>query len=300
MNWRNLQILRAVLDTGGYAEAAAVIGLSHATVRRCVQRLEDRLGAPLFVHSPAGLTPTPVARALVPNLDALAAGAADFARLASAPVESAAGVVRVISQPLVPIERLDHPWAELQAAHPALTLRIGVEGDFDWTRFAAGCADVASTREPAPDDEIFQSTPSRTIRSGLYAHRRFIEAFGTPESIEDLARFAFVGPRDVTTLKFVYDQIGVSLDSLDFAFRSDQSRARRAAIRAGVGIGIRPVLESEREPDLVRVLPDRASRFVPWVVSRREVNDLRRVSLVVEAMVRGLGDQDQTGAGSAE
>ena len=59
-----LRYFTSAYETGTFSHAARVNGVSQPTVSAAIQRLEDRLGAPLFRRSRAGLAPTPLATAL--------------------------------------------------------------------------------------------------------------------------------------------------------------------------------------------------------------------------------------------
>lgn len=53
-----LHAFLAVCKLGGFSRAAAVLFVTQAAVSRSVQRLEQRLGCPLFERTTAGVTPT--------------------------------------------------------------------------------------------------------------------------------------------------------------------------------------------------------------------------------------------------
>lgn len=59
-----LRYFTSAFETGTFSQAARANGVSQPTVSVAIQKLEEKLCAPLFLRSKAGLTPTPLARRL--------------------------------------------------------------------------------------------------------------------------------------------------------------------------------------------------------------------------------------------
>lgn len=66
-----LVVLQALLREQHLTRAARRVGLSQPAMSRALSRLRERFGDPLFARSPKGMTPTPRAEALAPEIDAL-------------------------------------------------------------------------------------------------------------------------------------------------------------------------------------------------------------------------------------
>lgn len=85
MDLRDMRHFLAVAEEGHIGRAAARLHLSQPPLTRYIQALEDKLGVPLFIRTPKGVTLTEAGRTLleeVPNLLSLAQQAAERARLA--------------------------------------------------------------------------------------------------------------------------------------------------------------------------------------------------------------------------
>jgi DNA-binding transcriptional LysR family regulator len=83
-------------------------------------------------------------------------------------------------------------------------------------------------------------------------------------------------------------QVHLSRDM--FAFRSDSDLAQLAALRAGYGIGGCQVPIARRDPNLVEVLGD-VFRYEleVWVAMHEDLRSSRRMRLMFDALVEGLG-----------
>ena len=85
MDLRDMRHFLAVAEDGHIGRAAARLHLSQPPLTRHIQALEEKIGVPLFVRTPKGVTLTEAGRTLLeeaPNLLALAQQAAERTRLA--------------------------------------------------------------------------------------------------------------------------------------------------------------------------------------------------------------------------
>jgi DNA-binding transcriptional LysR family regulator len=287
MNWEDSRVLMSVMDSGGYAGAAEALGICHGTVRRHVERLAQRLGSALFIHSPEGLTPTPSAVALGPVLDRVAGAASAFTRLASADVDSLQGEVRLVAPPYLAVDFLAAYYAGQGAGAPGLIVEFETARGLGWSEVEFGLADVGvATTPPAPG--VVAAQRAACLGSGFYASAEFLSSHGAPVDGEDLGRFAVVGDQDGSSYRIVSEQLGVTLEGLRIVFRSDVPAARTAAIRSGVGIGLCPVFAAERDPGLVRVLPQLTSTSDIWVGVREDMADVRRIRFIRDAVIEHI------------
>ncbi len=58
MDLRQLRNLIAVIDNGSLGKAAEVLHISQPALTKSIQRLEERLGVPLFYRDSRGMRPT--------------------------------------------------------------------------------------------------------------------------------------------------------------------------------------------------------------------------------------------------
>jgi DNA-binding transcriptional LysR family regulator len=58
LDWDDLRIALSIAESGTLSGAAAKLQLSHPTLSRRLQLIEQRLGTRLFERTPSGLRPT--------------------------------------------------------------------------------------------------------------------------------------------------------------------------------------------------------------------------------------------------
>ena len=79
-DWSDLALFAAVARAGGLSPAAAVTGVSPATLSRRMRAFEQQSGRPLFLHGAAGYQPTGEGRALLDRIARMEAAATDIDR----------------------------------------------------------------------------------------------------------------------------------------------------------------------------------------------------------------------------
>ncbi|MBX3481048.1 MAG: LysR family transcriptional regulator [Caulobacter sp.] len=293
-DWEGQRAFLAVLETGSLSGAARRLQMAQPTVRRRIEDLEAALGAALFTRSPAGLTPTSTALQLGDHARAMAAAADAFNRTASAEAAAETGTVRVTASEIIAVEVLPDIIARMQQAHPGLVIELGVSNrNEDLLRREA---DIAVRMAP-PRQEALLARRIGEIPLGLHGHRRLIERYGMPASLEAIRTLPFVGFERETPFIEVLRNQGVDVRRENFTFRTDNDAAMLAAIRAGVGFGVCQVALARRTPDLVPVL-ENAFRFglETWIVMHEDLKGSRRMRLVFDALVQGMADYLRDGA----
>jgi DNA-binding transcriptional LysR family regulator len=93
--FRQLEIFRAVMESGSVTEAARLLRVSQPAVSKILQQAEGQLGFQLFIREHGSLTPTAEARKLLPELIKGLAAMESVHRLADDLRDARSGVVTV-------------------------------------------------------------------------------------------------------------------------------------------------------------------------------------------------------------
>jgi len=285
-SWDHYRTLLAVLAEGSLSGAARTLGLTQPTVGRHIEALEADLGAALFTRSVGGLAPTEAALALRPHAEAMAAAAEALVRTASGDAEAVRGVVRVTASDVMGVEVLPPMLAGFHEAHPGVVIELTLSNrQEDLLRREA---DIA-VRMARPSQGALLARRIGSVRLGLYAHRRYLEAHGVPLTMDDPGVTAIGFDRN-TQMQRSLRESQINVDREGFALRTDNDLAQLAAVRAGFGVGgcQRPI--ARRDPDLVAVLED-AFRYEMevWVAMHEDLKTSRRMRLMFDWLAEGLG-----------
>lgn len=284
--WDDQRIFLAVLEEGSLSAAARRLGLSHPTVRTRLEALEERLGNVLFTRSGTGLAPTDTAEALRAAARAMAMASDLFLRQASAPPGEIAGTVRLSVPEFMGIEVMPPMLARLRETHPAIQVEMALSNTP--ADLLAREVDVA-VRTVAPKQEALVARKVAAIPLGFFASRAYVERRGTPADIAGMEAHDVIGPdRDRIDLR-IAGGLGAPFRPDRLVLRTDSHPAQLAAARSGVGIAVAQVPVGERDPTLVRVLPDvEIGILETWIVTHGNLAREPRVRAVFDSLARSF------------
>ncbi len=284
-NWDEIRTAYQVARLGTVSGAAEVLGVHHATVIRHIDSLEARLGVKLFQRHARGYTATEagedllrVAKATDDQFSQLSGrirgrGADVSGDLVVTSLESLAAVVAPIL-------------AAFQKEHSGVTVRY-LTGDRLF-RLEYGEAHVAIRAGSAPDQPDNVVQPLLDQQVAAYASPDYVARHGRPAEDDDYTKHRFIGPDDVESRAPFYVWMRAHVPERSVTFRTSDTRAAEAAVRAGAGIGFLPVSSARDDPGLVQVHAPRAEWAGPlWLVTHV---DLHRTTKV-QALLRFLKDQ---------
>lgn len=286
-NWDEIRTAFQVARLGTVSGAAEALGVHHATVIRHIDALEGRLGAKLFQRHARGYTPTEAGQDLL-----TVAGQTDdqFTQLASrikGRGDEVTGELIVtsldfLSPLLVPAV------ARFQDRHS--DLRVRLISDTRLFRLEYGEAHVAIRAGSLPDqpDNIVQ--PFFTQITRMVASRAYVERHG-PLTEGNMDGHRFIGSTEEGSRAPYFRWLDQTVPKGAIYFRVSSQQAMKAAVVAGIGIGIFASWEMDEAEGLVEMLPpleEWSSKI--WLVTHM---DLHRTAKV-QSFVRHLKEQVKT------
>jgi len=292
ISWDDQRVFLAVLEEGSLSAAARRLGLSHPTVRSRIETLEQQLGTVLFTRSVNGLTPTAAAEALREPARAMAMASEFFVRQASTSGGEAGGTVRISVPDFMGVEVIPAMLARLRETHPAIRIELSLSNlPAD---LLAQEVDLA-VRTVAPKQDALVARKVAAIPLGFFASHGYVERRGRPASLAERAEHDVIGPdRNRSDLAMVDRLGGLSRDR--FVLRTDSHPAHVAAARAGIGIAVAQVPVGERDPNLVRILPDLDVLVLEtWIVTHENLARVPRVRAVFDSLVESFREMSRPG-----
>jgi DNA-binding transcriptional LysR family regulator len=285
-NWDLYRSFLSVLRTGSLSAAARELGLTQPTLGRHIAELEQALDLPLFARSPGGLVPTDAALGLRTHAEAIASAANALVRAASGEAEEPRGSVRIAASAFVGAEVLPSILTEFRERHPQIAIELSLsDRNEDLLRRDA---DIA-IRMARPTQSALRARRIGAVEVGLYAHRRYLEAHGTPHNLAEITAHSLIGFDTDTNSIRALRQTGLPITRELFALRTDSEHARLTSLRAAFGIGGCQVGVAMRESELIRVLPkDVTFDLEMWLVTHEDLKSSRRVRLLVDHLVPAL------------
>ena len=289
MDLRQLEILRAVADTGSFTGAGQRLHLSQSAVSRQILLLEEELKEQLFLRlgrkvriTPTGTTLLGLAQRLFDDLEQTRASIVESQQRVTGSLRLVGGmtVCLYVFPPLLKAFRKDYPDVDVKVTAGATPRLI--------RQLRAGAADLGLLTLPIADPNLVSVPVMReelllvTAPQHPLARRRHI----TPQ---DLVRQPFVlfeqgsGSRRAIEEFFVKEQIAPKVVT-----ETENVEIIKAFVRAGMGVTIIPYQAVAREVRAgtlfcARIVGTQLVRETGWVHLR-----LNRVPRSVQEMMRTL------------
>ena len=236
----DLEVFLAVVQAGGFRDAARRLGSSPSTVSERIGRLESRLDLRLFNRSTRAVTPTEAGALLAARLaPALAEVDAALASAGGTP-DSPRGLLRLNVPGAVTRDILPPLLARLMRTHPGIRVELVVEDSFV-DAIAAGCDAGIRYGEALARDMISVPIGPRVQWAGAAAAPSYLERRGTPAHPRDLdghdfIRFRFPSGLQIP-LEFEKDgETIVTSPEARLVIGTGATEAALAAAADGVGI----------------------------------------------------------------
>lgn len=284
-NWDDLRLFMAVARTGRLNSAARQLRLDPTTVARRLSMLEDALGARLAERTPRGVQLTEAGRKLLEHGERIEAEILAARASLSTNDPTIRGTVRIATPETLGTHVIAPKAALLRAKHPFLQLELVPESQR--VQLANRDADLAITLT-LPAEGPVHARRLADYELGLYAAPGYLAAHGMPAGVADLAALTMVG--------YIDDLIDLPelrvIDPLaPVSFRSTSSAAQHAAVEGGVGVGWLHSYVADRDPRLVRVLPQLSEKRSYWLSVHRDQRAMPAIRAVIDFLddlARGL------------
>ncbi|SFA38650.1 DNA-binding transcriptional regulator, LysR family [Paracoccus halophilus] len=278
MDWDKLRIFHAVADAGSLTHAGDVLHLSQSAVSRQIRALEDSLNTTLFHRHARGLILTEQGELLFDATSAMARKLDTTAARIRDSEEGVFGELKVTTATGFGSMWLVPRLAKLYELYPDLKINLILEErvlDLPMRE-----ADVAiRMKEPSQQDLIRRRLLN--IRMRLYATPQYLEAAGTPQTIQDMAAHRLICQSPETpqvSSGAVLAQMLLSHNMTSTLMVNNYFGVLQAVLNH-VGIGLLPDYLISDFPNMVRVLPDIQSGEVPvFLAFPEELRASRRVT----------------------
>ncbi|NLI26192.1 MAG: LysR family transcriptional regulator [Acetobacter sp.] len=264
LDWRDLQYFLAVSRGGALSVAARALGVEHTTVARRIQSLEQTINTTLFERHPRGYRLTRQGEQLLAGVEAMEREAQEVAFSAGGGLS---GTVRISALEGFGNFFLAPRIGALLEANPDLNVEmVTIQQIVSLSRRQADLA-ISLTR---PSGDRFHAEELTDYRLFIYASPDYLRRHGPVRSREDLANHIFAGYVDELVFSPSLDYLAeVGIDSRQVRIQNSSIQAQKAAVEAGLCLGVLPAFVAESTPGLVRVIPEKISlRRTYWLITR--------------------------------
>lgn len=284
MDWNLIRSYLMVAEHGSTAAASRHLSVTQSTISRHLIELEKQLSVQLFDRRKTGLALTDKGRELLSMAQRMETIAEDLQAQASHYSSTVSGTVRISASEVIALDVLPFCLSSLLAENP--DLQIDIVSSNEASNLLAREADIAIRMfQPTQQDLIARHLLD--IEVAFYAHQRYLDEYGQPEAIEELANHRFIGFDLDTMFLDGAKRLGIQMQRSDFQLRSDSIGVQTQCTKAGLGLSIMQVKLAGKEKDLKKIDPGFALPALPlYLVAQQEM----RVSRKVRTVYQGLAD----------
>ncbi|MFJ8300441.1 LysR family transcriptional regulator [Streptomyces sp. NPDC094447] len=287
---RELRVLVAVADTGGFSAAAAVLGMTQSAVSHSVRGSERRLGAVLFDRGRSGASPTPAgavalahARRALRLLEVMGSevrAAASAAAGAGAGAGVPAGPLRIAAFRSAALHLLPRALGRLTERHPGIVPEVrivrevgrGTAGEVLDGRADLGIATLGTTSPVPPElvGGVLVEEGYALVHPAGHPAPRSLPLIDWTENCTSYTRDWWAGQEWLPPATVRAEDDGTVL----------------SMVGTGFGMAVMPELSLVGAPPSVEITdlgPDRPTRSVGYVTTPELAS-----SLAVRALIREL------------
>jgi DNA-binding transcriptional LysR family regulator len=285
----HLPVVLAVARRGGFAAAAAQLGMSPSAVSHAIRTVEDALGAPLFARTTRSVALTEAGAAFIAAVGPALTAIEESAERVRAAKGRVTGLLRLNVPRVALMIAITPVIAEMAWRHPDLTIEITsddgladiVAGGFD--------AGVRLGEMIAQDMIAIRLTPP--FQAILVASPSYLDAKGSPRSVRDLQRHNCIGFR-LPSAGAVYawdlkdEGVELSVEVSGTALVTDPTYAKELAL-AGIGVAyvFEPMVRAEIRERRLRWILQEASIEEPglFLYFPRRASDMPKLRAFIDA-----------------
>ena len=284
MDWDDLRIFLAVAREDSLSGAGRRLGVDASTVGRRVARLEQALGAKLFVKTPQGYALAPEGERLLPHAEAVELALSGARDALSGPGELT-GQIRIGAPDGCANYLLPQVCARLCEAHPGLEIQIvALPRVFNLSRREADMAIAVS--QPQTGRLMVQRLTDYHLH--LAGHQDYLRAHPPVRTRADLLGHRMIGY--IADMIFDRELDYLTETGADWAqLTSNSVSVQMQAIRAGAGLGIVHDFAIPFCPGVRRILTDELSLTRSfWLIRHPDDRRSQRMSRLAEALAQGI------------
>lgn len=290
LDWNLIRSFLAVADCGSLIAAADRLDVSQPTLGRQIDEIERLTGLTLFVRGRSGMKLTDAGAALLDDAKAMEREANRFLLNVAGKSDVVKGTVRITASHTVATFILPPLLVALREAEPEIEIEL-VPSNLV-VNLLSRDADIA-VRMVRPVQNDLIATKVNDMALGIYAHRSYLDKYGTPTTVLDLMEHRIVGyDRDDLLLRGMAD-FGLKGTRDMFAFRVDDHIAYWNFVRAGAGIGFLASFLARTDPAVQRLdLGIDVPALPMWLASHQELRTSLKIRRAMDFLRDGLSKLD--------
>lgn len=273
LDWSDLYFFNAVARHGSLARAAQSLGVTHSTVFRRINHLEEDLSVRLFDRLPEGYRLTALGEELVAYSERMSSTVDDMKRMLFNRNDELKGTIQLTAPHNFAYHYLPPLIAQFHADYPDITVSLMASNeDYNLSRREADLA-IRATSAP-PDHLVGQKLFS--LRWAAYASPEYVSR--QQQEIASLEGQQVIGANQPLQHLAVFKWAEAHLQKRQIVARCNDLMAMSALAVAGCGIALLP--DDQFKPELSRLFClDDQFRSDIWILMHPDLRGCSRLLL---------------------
>ena len=279
LNWDDYRIFLAVADNGSLSGAARQLMVTHSTVFRRINAMEERLETPLFDRLPSGYQLTLAGEEVLEHARRMETESETIMEKLSTGDLTLSGTIRVATMEGLAMVLLPPFIRRFRDLHPEIRVDMVISSQvFNLSRKEA---DVAIRMGKATPPEHLTGRRIGTVSWAVYGAPAYFEQYGQPENVEQLKGHKFVSADSHEAHRGYAKWTRAVVDENDIVYTSNVVMAQRSAAREGIGLAVLPRYLGESERRLQRAFDVGPELDLDlWVLTHPDLHNKRVDTLV--------------------
>lgn len=288
LNWSDLRFFLAVARCGSLAKAADKLSVTHSTVFRRMNSLEESVDAKLFARCPEGYKLTEVGHEMLTYVEEVSDRIDALQRVLANKNDQLQGTINITAPHNIAYSYLPPFLNEFRSLYPNFHLNLLVSNAaFNLSRREADLA-IRATSSP-PEHLIGYKLCS--LAWGAYASEGYIEKFGAPDDLDTLKDHLLISAHiDLIKLP-AFDWIEQHMDGDNVVMRCNDLVSMSAMAVAGIGIAFLP--DDQAKPELRRLFtfpPGDYSHL--WLLSHPDLRNSRPIKVFKDFLINKISQNE--------
>ncbi|MCJ8323974.1 MAG: LysR family transcriptional regulator [Rhizobiales bacterium] len=288
MNWEDTKLFLAVARAGQISAAATGLGINHATLSRRISALETSLGTKLLVRRTYGCELTEAGTAFFHKIERAEQVLLSSETAFEKQDTKASGIVRVGAPDGFGLGFLAPKLPSLLDQYPELKIQlVPVPRNFSLSQREADIAIMVG--RPEKGRLIVKKLTDYGL--SLYASKQYIQNFGRPKTLPELAQHRLVGYVEDLIYSPLLNYSNEVMRNWRSSIEVSTATGQVAVVKAGAGIGILHDYLAHGDDDLVQLFPTSLTREY-WLAFHESQRDLQRIKIVSDFLAQIVKNSD--------
>jgi len=283
MDWNSMKVFLEVAEHRNLMVAAKTLKMSHSTVFRRLQSLEEDVGSRLFERENGIYQLTELGEELSELGKSVSNSFDDIERHIIGRDMSPQGSVKITCPTSFAYTHLPHALQALSHLHPKINLEVLVSDQA--VNMRNRIADIALRVTAAPP-EFLVGRQIREFQWAVYASKEYLAIHGEPTHLADLVRHQFIGAAGSLAEMEAFTWLDKKhLDNI--VLRSDDLVTMSHMASTGMGLAILP--DDLKTPNIERLFTFKpATPNKLWILTHPDLRKVERIKIVMKHLTQSL------------